>query len=272
MYSSRIISLQQEVEGLYEQQINLVSPQKKLDSAPSLFVAPIDLYACCDPTEKKIYLNPLFLIEGFADLPHDFMIDSIEQIQGKEDMYVKKLFDWMKVTFPLDALPTEEATFLELLKRSLPGYIKLWSDPHIFTNPSFASRWKTFVLAHETAHSVLGYPPYMRSFFFITLYISSIFFSYLAGTAFALPSLFSFLLVTAITSALFHTLIFYYLHRTLEKQADLLALKITKDPVGANAFLQSLQSKEGPSFSLFNYHPTAEETIRYLSELRFAPV
>jgi len=210
--------------------------------------------------ERKINLHPLFLLT-----PHDIKGVRLEKNHFFADLKKKNIC-------LLRSTPTqkEEQKILALL----PVFRKLWKEASLF------QRMKNFSIAHEVAHIHFGHQKSIYGFSPLITYVLTPIASIFLATSFV-----SFALLLPISYLVINLGVKFFLRSKAhanEKEADLTALKLTKDPAAPIKFFSLMGKRMNqawkevplwkkawtaitfPDFAFQLSHPSPQTRINYL--------
>ncbi len=256
--------LQSEVQSIYAEMSG------KEESLPVRF-APILHYAGADTTNRIVYIHPLLLITP-SNIPGNLYIRGLDDPKLKDPTYFKILGKWLSTQFSLN-----EKNF-ESLKILFHQHLRFWKDP------SMLKRIRSFALAHEVAHIHLGHKQHfwerkvgVATFIAISVLALTTLHSITAATLMAAS-------ISYIAQRISSAMRKYFEQQTFEKQADIAAIRVTKDYEGAAAFFEALEktrvsSRDSKTFWHKTFqvltapeelldlsHPSPKARLQYLQE------
>lgn len=219
---NRFAALQQEVQQLYTQ----ISGKK---DPIAVGIAPIIHYVGADTEKHTIYIHPLLLITP-SNLPKHLAIDGPNDSILNQPSYFSNLSAWLSKQFSLNT------RYFDSLPSLFHQHIRFWDTPKTL------DRIRRFALAHEVAHIHLNH----RKNFWENKVGAVTFFAVGALALSSFHSLaFSLLYATGIAYVVLRissALRKYFQQQAFEKEADLAAIKITKDYEGAKLFFEALHN------------------------------
>ncbi|MDN3506054.1 MAG: M48 family metalloprotease [Simkaniaceae bacterium] len=230
-------------------------------------VDPATCYAAALPKTKTLYMHPLTAI-GPSDLPTNLRVTGPDDPKLRSPHYFHHLKSFLANKFDID--PTK----LTNLRSIFDMHLRTWQ------NPKLISRIKRFAIAHEVGHIFHGHQTRSWDKFFG--YILSVIIS-VALLEF-LPFFTAILCTIAVADVCYRGFkaLREYSEQYQEKEADLKALEVTSDFIGAKAFFKALDRSYQKNWNQLNLwqrcqrailhpeslfhisHPSPETRINYL--------
>jgi len=188
-------------------------------------VDPVTSYAAALTNTKTLYLHPLTLIEP-NDLPPSLRVNGPNDPKLKSPHYFRQLKSYLAKTFNVD--PGK----LSNLRSIFDMHLRTWK------NPNLIKRIKRFAIAHEVGH--IFYEHTTKSWDRFFGYLISVILSLALFEL--LPFLAAILCTIAIADISYRAFkaLREYSEQYQEKEADLKALEVTRDFIGARAFFKAL--------------------------------
>lgn len=224
-FASRIKDLQSEAQDLYQK----MSGKKE---EISVEVSTEVRYAGASAVTKCLYIHPLVLVE-----PNDLPIDL--RISGKNGRYFEELKTWVATKFDF------KEELLVNFQQRFDQFLRMWESPIEY------SRIKRFAITHEVAHIFHDHRP-GRWNRLCTVLCTAVAAIYLFTALQPLVALAITVLVLIVSARALYVLR-CYVEQSHEIEADLTALRITKDYKAAKYFFKVLKALEEHQWAQFSW-------------------